>query len=161
MKNKLSKIISILVVTILTSSTIFIQGCSMQKSHSALPSEVLIMDLNDKPEYQELLSGPDQTCGMRSGRVYLKPGETCGVHSTEAHEEMLIFLSGKGVALIGPQQVPYEVSAGQISYIPPYTVHNNKNTGTEPLIYIYCVTPIEILEKEQNSSDHDHDDEQN
>jgi len=123
--------------------SMFVQGCSMGHRSSVISSgKVLIMDLSKNPEYQQLLGGKPQTCGMRSGRVYLKPGESCGQHSTDAHEELLVFLSGKGVALIGEEQNPYEIGAGQVCYIPPYTIHNNKNTGSEPLIYIYCVAPI-------------------
>jgi mannose-6-phosphate isomerase-like protein (cupin superfamily) len=109
--------------------------------------EILVIELSNRPEYQPLLKGVPQTCGMRSGRVYLKPGETCGQHSTEDHEETLVFLSGKGVVLIGEEQIPYEVGAGKVCYIPPFTTHNNKNTGTEPLVYIYCVTPVGDVKK--------------
>jgi mannose-6-phosphate isomerase-like protein (cupin superfamily) len=130
---------------------IFLAGCSMQhyahKEHKAamVPSgEVLVIGLNDKPEYQRLLGGRPQTCGMRAGRVYLKPGETCGRHSTEQHEEMLVFLSGKGTALIGEEETSFEVGLGKVSYIPPYTIHNVKNTSNEPLIYIYCVVPVQL-----------------
>ena len=119
------------------------------------PDKVLVIELNNKPENQKLLSGQPQTSGMRSGRVYLKPGETCGKHSTEDHEEMLIFLSGKGVAYIGEERIPYEVGAGKVCYIPPFTTHNNKNTGTEPLVYIYCVTPIGDFETDHKDSAHD------
>ena len=101
----------------------------------------VIIELNKEPEYQRLLAGVPQTCGMRSGRVYLKPGECCGVHSTEQHEEQLVFLAGAGTAYIGDEKKPYAVSVGKISYIPPHTLHNIENTGTEPLIYIYCVVP--------------------
>ena len=117
--------------------------------------KLLIIELKKEPEYQPLLTGVPQTCGMRSGRVYLKPGETCGRHSTEDHEEVLVFLSGKGVALIGEEQTPYEVGAGKVCYIPPFTMHNNKNTGTEPLVYIYCVTPVGDLKKKQADPAHD------
>jgi mannose-6-phosphate isomerase-like protein (cupin superfamily) len=117
--------------------------------------KVLIIELKNDPEYQPLLTGVPQTCGMRSGRVYLKPGETCGRHSTEDHEELLVFLSGKGVALIGEEQIPHEVGAGKVCYIPPFTSHDNKNTGTEPLVYIYCVTPIGDVEKSQTDSARD------
>ena len=160
MNGKAQKSIPISIVLILIIAFVLIQGCTMEHGKLATsPDEVLVMDLNSGSEYQKLLSGRPQTCGMRSGRVYLKPGETCGVHSTEAHEEMLIFLSGKGVALIGEEQVPYEVGAGKISYIPPYTIHNNKNTGTEPLVYIYCVTPVDGLEEVHNDADQDHHEE--
>ena len=139
---------------------ILIQGCTMEHSGPVVtPEEVLVMDLSRTPEYQPLLNGEPQTCGMRAGRVYLKPGETCGEHSTDAHEEMLIFLSGKGTALIGKEKTPHEVGAGKVCYIPPYTIHNNENTGTEPLVYIYCVTPVHDLENEGENPDHEHHEE--
>ena len=100
-----------------------------------------ITDLEKTDEYQSLLQGEPQTCGMHSGRVYLKPGETCGEHSTGQHEEMLVFLSGRGLALIGEND-SFQVGEGKVSYIPPHTIHNVKNIGTEPLIYIYCVAPV-------------------
>jgi mannose-6-phosphate isomerase-like protein (cupin superfamily) len=130
------------------AGSVFVQGCAMDQSSSIVPpGKVLVMDLNQKPEYQQLLSGKPETCGMRSGRVYLQPGEACGQHSTKAHEELLVFLAGKGVMLIGKEETAYEVAAyevaaGEVCYIPPHTSHNNKNTGTEPLVYIYCVAPI-------------------
>lgn len=55
---------------------------------------------------------------------------------------MLVFLSGKGAALIGEEGNSLEVSRGKICYIPPNTLHNVRNTNTEPLIYIYCVAPV-------------------
>jgi mannose-6-phosphate isomerase-like protein (cupin superfamily) len=127
------------------------------KGYVMTSEEISIIELSNKPEYQSLLKGVPQTRGMRSGRVYLKPGETCGQHSTEAHEEMLVFLSGSGVALIGEEQIPREVGAGKVCYIPPFTTHNNKNTGTEPLVYIYCVTPIADMEHINSAQDgHEH-----
>jgi len=36
----------------------------------------------------------------------------------------------------------YQVGRGKVSYIPPHTAHDVKNTGTEPLVYVYCVTLI-------------------
>jgi len=100
------------------------------------------MDLSEKAEYQQLLAGKPQTRGMRSGRVYLQPGQSIGQHSTEAHEELLVFLSGEGTALIGKEQTAFEIGHGKVCYIPPHTIHNIKNTGTETLIYIYCVVPV-------------------
>ncbi|AQT69748.1 Thermophilic glucose-6-phosphate isomerase [Anaerohalosphaera lusitana] len=105
--------------------------------------KVTVIDLEKSAEYQPLLNGDPQTHGMRSGRVYLQPGEACGEHSTNAHEELLVFLGGEGTALIGPDAQPHEVAQGKVTYIPPHTTHNIKNTGTEPLVYIYCVAPVE------------------
>jgi mannose-6-phosphate isomerase-like protein (cupin superfamily) len=104
--------------------------------------KVSIIDLDGSGDYQKLLGGEPQTCGMRSGRVYLQPGETCGRHSTKDYEEMLVFLSGRGMALIGEEENEHPVGKGKVSYIPPHTIHNIKNSGTEPLIYIYCVAPV-------------------
>ena len=132
------------VVFVCFTTSIFFIGCGIQNLASTMGSkQFLSMSLNPQPEYQPLLTGKPQTRGMRSGRVYLTPGETCGQHSTKAHEEMLVFLSGKGTALIGEEETAFEVGQGRVCYIPPQTVHNIKNIGTEPLIYIYCVAPVE------------------
>jgi mannose-6-phosphate isomerase-like protein (cupin superfamily) len=118
-----------------------------------MPSEkAIVMNLNDKCEYQRLFAGRPQTCGMRSGRVYLAPGEDCGQHSTQAREELLVFLSGNGVALVDEKD-SFQVGQGKVAYIPPHTNHNIKNTSKEPLIYIYCVAP---LTAESNEKEHQH-----
>jgi mannose-6-phosphate isomerase-like protein (cupin superfamily) len=102
--------------------------------------KVLVIELNDKAEYQRILEGQPQSRGMRSGRVYVKAGQSCGRHSTKNHEELLVFLSGRGLLLIGGKD-SHKVGEGKVCYIPPYTDHDVKNTGAEPLIYIYCVAP--------------------
>jgi mannose-6-phosphate isomerase-like protein (cupin superfamily) len=106
---------------------------------------VLVVDLNDNPENQKLLEGQPQTCGMRSGRVYLKTGKSCGRHSTKEHEELLVFLSGRGQLLVGEAE-SFHIGIGKICYIPQNTFHDVQNNGTEPLIYIYCVVPV-VIEK--------------
>lgn len=102
--------------------------------------KVLVVNLNHKPEYQRILEGQPQTLGMRSGRVYLKPGEACGQHSTKHHEELLVFLTGQGELQIGEAD-RFAVGAGRTVYIPPETLHDVRNTGAEALTYIYCVAP--------------------
>jgi mannose-6-phosphate isomerase-like protein (cupin superfamily) len=106
----------------------------------AAAQKVLVINLNDKPEYQRILEGQPQTHGMRSGRVYLKPGEACGQHSTKHHEELLVFLAGQGELQIGSND-RFPVAAGRAVYIPPETLHDVRNTGSQPLTYIYCVAP--------------------
>ena len=112
-----------------------------QGDRMATPEKVLVIDLNEKPENQKLLSGAPETCGMRSGRVYLSPGQACGLHSTKDREELLVFLSGQGELIIG-QEDCYQVGKGKVSYIPPQTEHDVKNTGSEPLVYVYGVAPV-------------------
>lgn len=102
---------------------------------------VLVIDLNEKCENQRLLAGEPQTYGMRSGRVYLAAGQSCGLHSTKDREELLVFLSGQGELIIGENN-RFQVGKGKVSYIPPQTGHDVKNTGSEPLVYVYCVAPV-------------------
>jgi len=108
-----------------------------------MSEEALLTSLSSDEEYQEILSGRPQTRGMRSGKVFLKQGQSCGRHSTEAHEEMLVFLAGKGIASVfKKEKSQYEVGNGKVFYIPPYTEHNIENPHPEPLVYIYCVAPV-------------------
>ena len=100
--------------------------------------EPFIKELIDSAEYQSLFK-PPRTHSLHSGRVYLKPGADCGQHTTGENEEMLVFLSGQGTAIIGEKTFP--VGIGKITYIPPQTIHNIKNTSDEPLVYIFCVAP--------------------
>lgn len=102
-----------------------------------------VIELDNKSEYQRLLAGVPETFGLKAGKVYLKPGESCGEHSTESREEILVFLSGRGQALIGADNKSFEVGQGKIAYIPPHTIHNIKNTASEALIYIFAVTPVQ------------------
>lgn len=104
---------------------------------------VLVVELNDNPEYQRILEGPPQTLGMRSGRVHLAAGKACGQHSTKQHEEILVFLKGRGELLIGEEEADcVPVGQGKVCYIPPNTIHDVRNTGSGPLAYIYCVAPV-------------------
>lgn len=107
----------------------------------ATSKEVLVIDLNEGPENQRLLSGEPQSCGMRSGRVYLAPGRACGQHSTKDREELLVFLAGQGELIID-EKGSFQVGQGKVSYIPRQTIHDVKNTGAEPLVYVYCVAPV-------------------
>ncbi len=104
---------------------------------------VKVVDLTGGWEYQSLLKGQPQTHGMRSGKVCLQPGQSCGRHSTKTYEEILIFLSGTGKALIEGNK-DMEVGHTKVVYIPPYTEHDVENTGSEPLVYIYCVAPVQV-----------------
>ena len=107
----------------------------------ASTQKTLVIDLNQDPENQRLLAGEPGTCGMRSGKVYLAPGKACGQHSTKNREELLVLLSGSGEVLIGENEC-FQVGQGKVCYIPPQTPHDVRNTGDQPLIYVYCVAPV-------------------
>ena len=100
----------------------------------------LVLTVERVAEYQPLLGGGPQTCGMRSGCVALEAGQECGEHSTEDYEEALVILEGEGVARIeGHGELP--IRGGNLVYIPPHTRHNVVNTGSGLLRYIYIVAP--------------------
>lgn len=90
--------------------------------------------------FQELLRPGLQSLGMRAGRVALEAGQDCGQHSTEDHEELLIFLCGKGL-LVTSEGHQLEVGQGKVAYIGPQTEHNVINNANTALVYIYCVVP--------------------
>jgi len=117
------------------------QIVDLLESYGMSSQKPLVIDLENSSEYQPLLAGRPQTCGMRAGRVFLKNGQDCGQHCTKDHEEMLIFLRGAGQAILQGHQ-NLNVGKGKIVYIPPHTVHNIRNTGDKALVYIYCVTPV-------------------
>jgi mannose-6-phosphate isomerase-like protein (cupin superfamily) len=97
-------------------------------------------------EYELLLDGPPQTCGLRCGRVVLKPEETAGEHTTGQYEEVLVILEGKGELWF--QDFPSVVAEkGYLLYVPPQAVHDVRNTGTVELRYLYIVAPV--AEKKQ------------
>jgi len=133
----------ITIACLVSANMIFTAGCSTNNGDFMMSRQrkACIIDLEPNCEYQKLLGGRPQTRGMRSGRVYLQPGESIGEHSTGQHEEVIVFLSGRGLALVGDNDT-FEIGKGKIAYIPPHTTHNMKNTGDEPLIYIYCVAPV-------------------
>lgn len=106
--------------------------------------EPFVKELTETAEYQSLLK-PPKSYGLHAGRVYLKPGADCGQHNTGPQEEMLIFLMGKGQAIIEENTLP--VGVGKITYIPPNTVHNIINNSNEPLCYIFCVVPVGTVQE--------------
>jgi mannose-6-phosphate isomerase-like protein (cupin superfamily) len=110
----------------------------------ASSAEAFTVELDDQPGFQRLLPGRPQTHGMKSGRVRIEPGKSCGQHSTKENEELLVFLAGQGQVHVGDDQ-KLPVGAGKVAYIPPQTLHDVENTGSETLAYIYCVAqaPLE------------------
>ena len=99
-----------------------------------------VVQFKGDEKYQRLLGGVPDTSGMKSGYMTLKPGESVGEHSTESKEEAIIILKGKGeLSCEGSPAVTAQENT--LIYVPPNTKHDVKNTGTEPLKYIYVVSP--------------------
>lgn len=117
-------------------------GCAAGRkaAQTGTSPKPFVHEVEDPGDYHLLLTGKPQTYGMRSGRVRLAPGQSIGRHNTKGNEELLVFLSGRGVAQIG-EDARLQVGVGRVAYIPPQTAHDIVNTGTEPLVYIFCVAP--------------------
>ncbi len=110
-----------------------------------MPEKPFKIVLSSSEEHHPLLTGPPQSCGMRSGRVTLKPGQSCGQHSTKAHEELLVFLRGRG-QVVFERHPAIEVAGGEVVYIPPHTLHDVRSDGSDPLGYVYVVAPAGIAD---------------
>lgn len=115
----------------------------------AIASSLIILAQDAKPhakvipfkageKVQQLLDGPPATVTMKSGFVTLAPGESVGKHSTGHNEEELVILSGHGEMMFRDGS-KLEIAANQILYCPLDTEHDVKNTGTEPLRYVFIV----------------------
>ena len=101
--------------------------------------------------YQELLSGPPVSAGMKSGLVVLAPGKSVGKHSTENHEEMVIVLEGRGQMQLS-NGTRVDISPDSAAYSPPGAEHDVVNTGEGVLRYIYVVSPTLASLKSQGGS---------
>jgi mannose-6-phosphate isomerase-like protein (cupin superfamily) len=60
-------------------------------------------------------------------------------HTTGEHEELLVFLQGRATVVVAG--TPVEMAAGEVLYMPPNTVHEVHNGGSEETRYIYTVAP--------------------
>ncbi len=84
-------------------------------------------------------SSPIQATNFSLGYVTLDPnGGQVPWHKQE-QEEIYFVLEGSGEMCLGTERI--EVRAGQAVYIPPRVFHQLTNTGSEPMIMIYCYGP--------------------
>lgn len=90
---------------------------------------------------QNLVGGasPIQATNFSMGYVTLEPeGGQVPWHNQE-QEEVYFVVSGTGQMCLGEEM--QELKAGEAVYIPSGVFHQLTNTGTEPLIMIYCYGP--------------------
>jgi mannose-6-phosphate isomerase-like protein (cupin superfamily) len=73
---------------------------------------------------------------MESGYVILMPGKSGSRHSSKGYEETLVVISGEGEMVIsgGPT---LKLVPNSVAYCPTQTEHFIRNTGREPLKYVY------------------------
>lgn len=101
-------------------------------------AKIIELDMSGE-EYMRILAGPPESVTMRSGCVVLQPSQSVGRHSTEAFEEMVVVLEGKGEMLFGDGSV-LELKHHSVAYCPPETEHDVRNCGDGPMRYIYIVS---------------------
>ncbi len=69
----------------------------------------------------------------------LNPDAAVPVHRHELAEQVLYFLSGRGKASLGGQEI--DVSPGTTIHVPKGVRHGIANTGQEPLSFLETTTP--------------------
>jgi mannose-6-phosphate isomerase-like protein (cupin superfamily) len=70
-------------------------------------------------------------------------GGEIGAESHEGHDQVLVFVEGEGVAVIGDEEKP--VAAGDLTFVPSGTFHNFRNTGSGFLKLFTFYAPPEHL----------------
>jgi len=90
--------------------------------------------------HRMLLGGPPDNAVLRAGLTELGPGEEMPQHSTGAHEELLVTLSGSGEVSL-PSGARLELSGLSLVMVPPQTEHGVTNTGEGTLRYVYVLAP--------------------
>ncbi|GAB4463464.1 MAG: hypothetical protein OHK0029_32120 [Armatimonadaceae bacterium] len=84
-------------------------------------------------------ASPVQCENFCLGYVILEPnGGQVPWHNQE-QEEVYFVVSGTGEMCLGEER--QEVRGGQCVYIPPTVFHQLTNTGTEPMVMVYCYGP--------------------
>lgn len=120
--------------------------CIQQPICAQIPEKVVV---NPQPRviafdptminYQELLSGPEDSVVFYSGVVTLTPGQYGDLHSTEIYEEIIIALEGQGQLMITDRGALI-LKFGTVGFVPPETHHQMVNDGTVNFKYIYVAT---------------------
>lgn len=130
-------VFSLLITSTIFSSILFGKIESKLCIDDTIKFRIIDVPIQDTNYFRIIEKG--KSYNFHSGRVYLKPGDNVGEHSTESYEELVIILKGSG-EVENHLKERFQIKEGQIIYIPPNSTHNVYNTGTEPMIYIYIVT---------------------
>ncbi|MFC2143681.1 cupin domain-containing protein [Candidatus Aenigmatarchaeota archaeon] len=80
---------------------------------------------------------PPASKNIKSGRVFLHPGEEIGEHVTKNREEIIIILKGTATITDGDKNI---VKAGETYFVKEDVKHNVKNESDQNLEYIYVVS---------------------
>lgn len=91
----------------------------------------------------------------------IQPGDDIGEEAHVGHDQILVFVSGQGEAVIDGQRSP--VGPNDLAFVPSGAMHNFINTGTEPLKLWTIYAPPEHAagtrhdtKAEADAAEHDH-----
>ncbi len=87
-------------------------------------------------------AGPGYAAAARNqslAEATVAPGQATAAHHHERSEEIYLVSAGRGLLRIGSEE--REVGPGDCAVIPPGTVHQLRNTGSEDLIVVCACSP--------------------
>lgn len=134
--------ISTIFIAILICSIIALHSSCIQKNEqqeTALMPKTIKFDTRSD-EYQELLSGEEDSVVFYSGLVTIALNGSGELHSTEDYEEIIIVLEGDGEVRLEDMSESLKIRYGLVGFIPTESTHQVYNTGEVPLKYIYVAT---------------------
>ena len=87
--------------------------------------------------------------GFVVGVHIMDPGGFAPEHSHEKEQEAMYFYSGHGIATIDGKE--YVIEPDSVMLAPPKVKHSIKNTGKEPLrfVFVYCPPLPEHISREE------------
>jgi len=143
------------VILFATGLTLCISSCKHNNEEHITAKNPKILKYNATiSEYQELLSGKEDSCSFYSGFVTIAPNVSGELHSTEDYEEVIIVLEGEGEVRIKNGDI-LRISEGNATYISPEHFHQVFNIGDVPLKYVYIATKSGFVDHEVSGSHHD------
>ncbi|MBN1854306.1 MAG: cupin domain-containing protein [Pirellulales bacterium] len=105
--------------------------------HTQIPSEAVTMEGASKCHVRYLIGPLDLAPNFAMRQFTVEPGG-CTPKHLHAYEHEIYILEGQGEALEGTISRPLIV--GDVVYVAPDEVHQFRNTGDVPLIFL-CLIP--------------------
>ena len=98
-----------------------------------------------------LLDPKDTDSGnLQVGYTIVHPQCTTRGHSHPELEEVYFFTHGRGVMVVGDEEM--EVTAGDVVYVPFGPFHTTRNPYNQPLEFFWVTTPHRAKEPEQGGT---------
>lgn len=107
---------------------------------SALSALLTSADDRIRRDVMMLINPADTDSGnLQVGYSIVYPECTTRGHSHDHLEEVYFFTHGKGIMVVGDEEM--EVAAGDVVYVPFGPFHTTRNPYNQPLEYFWVTTP--------------------